>query len=272
MKTIITKSNEINTYNGDIGFYLNQDNKNLSYLDNVVQENILNIENEIKKKIRTQFILGSKYEPYPALEASIRNTRKVLELIDKYKCGVTIYTKNIAIIEDISILESIAKHSHVNIILKISSTVNSDLENIEGNKVEQKVEILEKLSKIDANLGIFVTPILPFINDDINNMKEIIELALKYNVSYFMCNFFEIIINNKSKDLIYSILDKKYYGLKRKYDAIREENYKIESPKALMLKSFIEKSLDGQKIIFDYETIIKEIGSYKRKHKQLSMF
>ncbi len=271
MEKIIT-NNEINIYNGDIGFYLNQDNKNLSFLDRVESANTTNIENEIKKMPKTQFVLGLKYDPYPALEIFNGSTKKVLELIDKYKCGVTIFTKNNTILKDIPILESISKHSIVNVILKISSTSNKDLENIEGNKIEPKIEVLEKLSKLDINLGIFATPILPFINDDINNMKSIIELALKYNVSYFMYNFSEVIINNKSKDLIYKILDEKYYGLKRKYDAIREEKYKIESPKSGMLKSFIEGTLQAQDIIYDYDLIMKELRTYKRKHKQLSMF
>lgn len=271
MKSVII-NNQINTYIGDFGFYLNQDNKNLSYLNKVSIIYISGIEKELKKKGRTQYILGTTSDPYPNIECEYRNTRKVLELIDKYKCGVTIYTKSKNILNDLDILESIALHSRVNVILKISSLSNSDLENIELTKFQDKIDVLEALKDKDINVGLFAFPILPFINDDINTMKDLMDLGLRYNVSYFMYNFSDIIISNKAKDDIYKILDEKYFGLKRKYDAIREEKYKIESPKSKMLKSFMEGTLSKENIIYDYDQVIKEISCYKRKHKQLSMF
>lgn len=267
---IITEQNEINTYVGDNGLYFNPTNKNLSYLTSISPIDIKGLEAELKKKERTQIILGSLYDPYPLIESDLGITRATLELIDRYKCGVTIFTKSKLILNDLDILESISKHSKVVVMLKICTTNNNDMKNIDGTQLQDKLQILAGLSKLDISLGFDVSPILPFLNDDINTMEGLISLAIHYGCDYFMFRGASIIISNKHKEAVYHALDDNYFGLRSKYDSIRGESYVIDSPKAKMLQSYIDGAFTEESIVHDMETIIKNISSYQRKHKQLS--
>ncbi len=267
---IITDQNEINTYIGDNGLYYNPTNKNLSYLTSISPIDIGGLEAEIKKKERTQIIIGSLYDPYPLIESDLKITRKTLELCDKYKCGVTIFTKSKLILNDIDLLESISSHSKVCVMIKICTTNNNDMKNIDSTQLQDKLQILARLSKLDISLGFDVSPILPFLNDDINTMDGLISLAIHYGCDYFMFRGASIIISNKHKEAVYHALDDNYFGLRSKYDSIRGESYVIDSPKSKMLQSYIEGALTNEAIIFDNETIMKNIYSYQRKHKQLS--
>lgn len=270
MKGLINENFELNTYIGENGLYFNPTNKNLSYLTSIVPQDISEIENEFKRKERNQIILGALYDPYPLIESDLNITRKVLELIDKYKCGVTIFTKSKIILKDLDLLEQISKHSKVVVMIKMCTTNNNDMKNIEQTQIQDKLQILAGLSKYDISIGFDASPILPYLNDDINTMDGLINLAIHYNADYFMYRGSSIIINNKYKEAVYHALDDNYFGLRSKYDAIRGESYVIESPKTKMLQSYIEGAFIETSIIHDNEAIMKSITSYQRKHKQLS--
>ena len=270
MKGLINEEFELNTYIGDNGLYYNPNNKNLSYLTSIEPVDISMLETELMKKERNQIILGASYDPYPLIESDLGITRKALELLDKYKCGVTIFTKSKLILNDLDILDSIAKHSKVVVMVKMCTTNNNDMKNIDGTQLQDKLQILAGLSKHDISIGFDVSPILPFLNDDINTVDGLVSLAIHYNADYFMFRGASIIISNKHKEAVYHALDDNYFGLRRKYDAIRGEQYVIDSPKAKMLQSYIEGAFVDSNIVHDSETIMKNIRGYQRKHKQLS--
>ena len=50
---------------------------------------------------------GAMTDPYLPLEMEIGNTRKALELIDRYGFGVTVHTKSCRVLRDIDLLQKI---------------------------------------------------------------------------------------------------------------------------------------------------------------------
>ncbi len=270
MPKLLNEKNELNTYIGDNGLYFNPNNKSLNYLSSISPINLSGLDGELKKHERSQIVLGAQYDPYPLIESDLKITRQALTLCDMHKCGVTIFTKSKLILNDIDLLASISKHSKVCVMIKMYTTNDKDMKNIDNTTFEEKLEILASLSKLEIRVGFAVEPILPYLNDDINTMDGIINLATNYKLDYFLFRGASIIINNKNKEAVYHALDDNYFGLRRKYDSIRGESYVIESPKTKMLLSYIDGSLTGSKILYDSETILKNIYSYERKHKQLS--
>lgn len=272
MKKIINDSNEIDIYVGSNGLYFDPENKNLSYLSSITSQDLDGLEDELSKKKATQIILGKNYDCYPAIEADNNYVRDVLVLIDKYKHGVTIYTKSKLILRDLDLLKSIATHSKVVLMLQMNTTNEVDSQNINGVSFVDKLRILEEIKSYDIEIGFNVCPILPYISDDINNMDELISLAIKYNASYFLYRGASVIINNKYKEAVYHVLDDHYFGLRSKYDSIRQESYVIESPKINMLENYIKDLVSGTNMIYVTHEIIKKAHSYQRKHKQMSIF
>lgn len=268
----ITDDGEILVYSGANGLYFDASNKSLSYLSSITPNDLSELEMEISKLKKTQIILGKTYDCYPAIEADLDNTREVLRLVDKYKLGVTIYTKSKLILKDLDLLKSIATHSKVVVFLEMFSTNEADNLNISGISFLDKLKVLEEMKVQEIEIGFNVSPVLPYVSDDINNFESLINLALKYNVLYFLYRGASIIINNKNKEAVYHVLDDHYFGLRSKYDAIRAESYVISSPKENMLNNYIKDIISGTNMIYDSDEIIKKAHSYTKKHKQLSMF
>ncbi len=272
MKKVINEFNEIDVYIGENGLYYDSENKNLSYLSKIEINDIDSLEEEMSKKRSTQFILGKTYDCYPRIETDENRTRHVLELIDKYKHGVTIYTKSNIILKDIDLLKSIASHSKVVIMIQMNTTNEADSQKVNGVSFIDKLKLLEEIKGYDFEIGFNVSPVLPYISDDINNFEELIDLAVKYNISYFLYRSSSVIINNKNKEAVYSILDSHYFGLRSKYDAIRQESYVISSPKQAMLDNYVRDIIAGTNILYDPNEILSKINSYSKKHKQMSIF
>lgn len=272
MKKLISETNEIIIYEGANGLYFDPNNKSLSYLSNITPCSLEGLEAELEKRKSQQLILGASSDCYPLMEADLNATREVLRLIDKYKHGVTIYTRSKLVLKDLDILKSIRSHSRVVIMLEMFSANEADSMNISGVSVLDKIKVLDELKNYDIEVGLDVKPVLPFISDDINNFESLINIAQKYNCSYFLYRGSAIIINNKNKEAVYHLLDDYYFGLRAKYDAIRNESYVITSPKSAMLDNYLNDMLSGTNIMFDTDQIIKKVHSYARKHKQLSLF
>ena len=70
------------------------------------------LEESLKRK-RNKCIIGTgaMTDPYIHLEEKIKNTRKCLEVIEKYGFGVAIHTKSNRILRDLDLLKKINKKS-----------------------------------------------------------------------------------------------------------------------------------------------------------------
>jgi len=91
-----------------------------------IKENALAIiERELKSKRKTGVIgTGAMSDPYNTLEKEYRLTRGALALINTYRFGVSIATKNNLITRDLDVLKEIQIHSPV--LIKITITTCDD--------------------------------------------------------------------------------------------------------------------------------------------------
>lgn len=231
------------------------------------------INRELKAKIKKGVVgTGAMSDPYNPYEKKYELTREALKLIDKYGYGIAIDTKSNLITRDIDILKSIKVHSPI--ITKITITTCDDkLSKIVEPNVSsssERFDSIRKLSESGIYAGILMGPILPFIEDNEENIRGIIDLAHDSGAKFI--NFHPgVTLRDNQREWYYDKLDESFPNLKYKYMQTYGYKYNCLSPKYKNLLHIFKEECDKKNIIYNMEDIIED---YKNKYKttQISLF
>lgn len=132
------------------------------------------------KKWKPQpIMLSGNTDCYQPLEKQLGITRKILQTCLKFKHPVGIITKNSLILRDADILEELAKHNLVNVMVSITGTDENMRLKLEPRTATYKnrFKVLETLSGLGIPCGVMVAPIIPGINN--HEIPNVIEAAAK---------------------------------------------------------------------------------------------
>jgi len=231
------------------------------------------IERELKSKRRTGVIgTGAMSDPYNPFEKEYLFIRGALSLINIYGFGASIATKSTLITRDIDILKEIQNHSPVLIKLTITTCDDELCKKIEPNVAisSKRFAALKELSHHGIFAGILLMPVLPFLEDNENNIKGIINLAYESGAK-FIYPAFGVTLRQNQREWYYRKLDEKFPVLKQKYMHQFGNAYECRSPKAKELWRLFKKECDSYGILYRMEDIIK---CYKQGYEiiQLSLF
>lgn len=234
------------------------------------------LEKELISKRKKGVIgTGSMSDPYNPFEKEFELTKTSLELINKYKFGLSLVTKSNLITRDIDILKKIQSHSPVLIKLTITTADDELCKKIETNVCpsSQRFEALKKLTDNGIFAGILLMPILPFINDTEDNIKEIVRLSY-ISGAKFIYGAFGVTLRANQRLWFYKKLDQDFPSIKDKYIKFFGQNYECLSPNSKFLWNTFVNECNKYNILYQMEDIIK---AYKLNYKnesplQLSLF
>jgi DNA repair photolyase len=211
-------------------------------------------------------------DPYNPFEREYKLTRGALELINTHGFGVSLITKSDLVIRDIDILKKIKNHSPV--LVKITITTCSDelCKKIEPNVAvsSKRFSAIKELSENGIFAGILLMPILPFLEDNEENIRSIVKQAYE-NGAKFIFPAFGVTLRQNQRDWYYKKLDEKFPGIKQKYIKQFGNNYECYSPKAKQLWNLFKEDCERYGIVYKMSDIIK---AYKKGYEkdQLSLF
>lgn len=231
------------------------------------------IERELKSKRRTGVVgTGAMSDPYNPFEKQYMLTRGALELINKYKFGSAIATKSNLVTRDIDILKSIQIHSPVIVKITITSFDDELCKKIEPNVAvsSKRFSAIKELSENELFAGILMMPILPFLEDNEENIKNIITSAHESGAK-FIYPAFGVTLRQNQRDWYYNKLDENFPGIKQKYINQFGNSYGCSSPNGNKLKQIFKALCKKYNMLYKMNDIIKE---YKKGYddKQLSIF
>ena len=216
---------------------------------------------------------GTLSDPYNEQEKKYEITRGALELIKKYGFGVSIDTKSDLILRDIELLQEIQKNNSV--IIKISITTADDklAKFLEPNVISssKRFDILKTLRENDIYAGVLMTPVLPFVTDNEDNIRKIVKKDSESNAK-FINNKMGMTLRSNVHDYYYKNIDKLYVGLSNDYKTVYGNNVVCNPLKYPDLLEFFVKECNKYHLLCDMGEIIKD---YKRKVKlneQISLF
>ncbi len=224
------------------------------------KENALEMINKELKGKRVKGIIstGSMSDPYNPYEKKLNLTGEALKIIDYYKFGIAIYTKSDLITRDINILKNINKHSSVFCGITIT-TFSDELSKILepfAPSTSRRFEALKKLSKEGFYCGILLQPILPFINDDIENIKSIVEKAYECGVDFIYPSF-GVTLRDSQREFFYDKIDKYFPHTKLKYINSFKNNYYCKSKNSKELFIYFKELCNKYNISYNLKDIEK---------------
>ena len=198
------------------------------------KENALEIlEQElIKKRNKGVIGIGSMSDTYNPLEKEYEQTRGALKLISKYGFGVSIDTKSDLILRDIDLLKEIN-------------------------------------SKIFA--GIMMNPVLPFITDKEEDIKELVRLANKYGAK-FIQTYMGMTLRENQREYYFDRLEEHFKGLKDRYIKTYGERYNCVVPNYKYLFRVFAEECNKYGILYKMEDIIKAYKKDNSNNEQISFF
>ena len=180
--------------------------------------------------------LSASTEPYQKVEEDLMLTRKLLQIILKYRFPVEILTKSKLILRDLDILRDIDKsailppdlRSHLNhgVIINFSiSTLDRELSKIiepGAPSPEERLDTLKKCAEEDFLTGVSYIPVLPYISDSEAQLDEMIGAAKTYGASFVFVGALTLFGSGPtdSKTLCYKFIKKHYPDLLPKYKSL----------------------------------------------------
>lgn len=267
-KSILSPQNGMNVYRGCTHGCIYCDSRSECYGMTYVFEDIAVKANapELleralrKKRERCMIGTGAMCDPYLPLEQTEQVTRRCLELIDRYEFGAAVLTKSDLVLRDIELLQRI-HHKTKCVVQMTLTTYDEDLCRILEPNVattRRRFEVLKELQKAGIPTVVWMTPILPFLNDTQENIEGLLEYCGDAGVHGILTFGIGMTLRSGNREYFYQKLDEHFPGLKRQYMRSFGSSYGIQSPnsKALskLVKEFCKKNemLCGVKKVFEY--------------------
>ena len=242
-----------------------------------VKENALELlEAALRRKRRRCMIgTGSMSDPYMPLERELLYTRRSLELIRRYGFGATVLTKSELVLRDIELLSAINESAKAVVQMTVTTCDEALCRIVEPGvcSTEERFRTLMKLREAKIPTVVWLCPILPHINDSVENIRGIVELCAKAGV-YGLVNFgMGLTLRQGNREYYYRMLDRHFPGLKERY--IREYGtaYELPSPNAARLEAVFHEDCEKAGIIHDNDRIFRFLNEFESGDAaQLSLF
>ncbi len=140
------------------------------------------LEKALRGKRKTSMIgTGAMSDPYMHCEEQLCLTRKCLEIILKYGFGAAVQTKSDRILRDIDLLDQINRS--VKCVVQITLTTYDDnlCRLVEPNvcNTKRRIEVLKQMKERNIPTVVWLTPVLPFINDTEENIVAILNECIR---------------------------------------------------------------------------------------------
>jgi len=231
------------------------------------------MDKELSKK-REKVILttGAMNDPYISMPESLELTRNALKTIYKHGFGVSLLTKSTNVLRDIELIKDI-NHRYKAIVQMTVTTFDDEI----AKKIEPNVSLpserfacLKQFSKAGINTGLWMTPILPFITDTEENIKEIVKSAHQAGVKFIVMYGIGTTMRDGSREYFYNRLEKLFPGLKTKYMFTYKDEYICDSPNAPALLDLFEAECEKYGILYDSIEIAQKM--LNRPYEQIALF
>lgn len=283
-KGILSSKNGMNLYRGCSHGCIYCDSRSKCYHMGHAFEDIEVKENAIDlleyalahKRKKCMIGTGAMTDPYIPLEMEIGNVRKALHLIYEHGFGFTVITKSNRILRDLDLLRKINEKTKCIVQMTLTTYDENLCRKIEPNvsTTEERFEVLKQLRDAGIPTVVWLTPILPFINDTEDNISGILDMCVEANVYGVICFGMGLTLREGNREYFYKQLDQLFPPLKEKYIRIYGNQYMIESPNNKHLMQLFHQKCKENRILHNNEQIFNYLYDFEEKtdSKQLSLW
>lgn len=138
----------------------------------------------------------------------------------------------------------------------------------------ERVTALKKLHDAGIPTVVWLCPILPFINDTQENIREILQYCIEAKVYGIICFGMGLTLRDGNREYFYSQLDRIFPHMKEKYIRTFGMKTQLNSPNNNELMNLFHQICEENKIVHNNEQIFKYLNTFEEKqsYTQLSLF
>lgn len=180
------------------------------------------------KRNKATIGFGSMHDPYMPIEKQLELTREGIKAVADFRFPMHLITRGDLITRDIEVLKKAAS-----VYCAVSFTIttcNTEL----AKKIEpgapipiRRLEAMKKLSEEGIYTGVTFMPLLPFIEDSIENVHEVVTMSAKYGAKYIIPAF-GMTLRDGNREYFYDKLDDLFPDLREKYEERFGNKYSCE--------------------------------------------
>lgn len=283
-KGILSAQNGMNLYRGCTHGCIYCDSRSACYQfthafeDIEVKQNAPELlEKALRSKRRKCMIgTGAMCDPYMHCEEQLGLTGKCLEIIDRYEFGVAIQTKSDLILRDLELLKSINRKAKC-VVQMTLTTFDEDLCRIVEPNVcttKRRFEVLQIMRDNDIPTVVWMTPILPLINDTRENIKGILDYCIQAKTYGILTFGMGLTLRQGNREYYYKALDKHFPGLHEKYQKKYGYAYELPSEDSQELMQLFYQTCRDNDIVCKPQEIFEYLHAFpeKKGYEQLCLF
>lgn len=217
---------------------------------------------------------GAMSDPYMHCEEKIELTRRCLEIINRYEFGLAIQTKSDRILRDIDLLDEINQKAKCVVEMTLTTYDDKLCSILEPNvcNTKRRIEVLKMMKDRGIPTVVWLSPILPFINDTEENITAILQECVRISVKGIICFGMGLTLREGDREYYYAALDKHFPGLKDRYIKVYGNQYELPSPNTKSLMKIFTDTCKEHGIMYQPDECFRYMNELPERYEQMSLF
>ena len=233
------------------------------------------LEKALRSKRRPCMIgTGSMSDPYMHCEEKLRLTRRCLQIILENGFGASIQTKSDRILQDLDLLDEINRSAKCVVQMTLTTYDDALCRILEPNvcSTKRRIEVLKELQKRQIPTLVWLTPILPFLNDTEENITAILNGCAEAGVKGVIDFGMGLTLRDGDREYYYAALDRHFPGMKERYISRYGNAYELPSPHAKELTEVFQRLCKKYGMLSRPEDCFRFARELPEREAQLSMW
>ncbi len=177
-----------------------------------VKQNAPELLEEALRKKRKQCMIGTgaMCDPYIPAEKELCLMRRCLEIIEKYSFGATLLTKSDLVLRDLDILERINRKTKAVVQMTLTTADDALCRLVEPGvcPTSRRFEVLCECRARGIPTVVWFSPLLPYINDTVENVDGIVDYCVRAGVKAIICFGMGLTLREGNREYFYAALDR----------------------------------------------------------------
>jgi DNA repair photolyase len=211
-----------------------------NFADTLVKINALDLLSKelAGKRVKGTIGTGSMNDPYAPVERKYQLTRGALEIIAQQGFPVHVLTKSNLVTRDADLLLAIQKRT-----FSLVSFTITTFDDVLGKKVEPGASLVSErfaamkfLADQGVRVGVSLMPVLPFIEDNWENIRQIVLLSKENGAGHILAAF-GMTQRKGQQEYYYQKLDELFPGVREKHQHKFGNQYECSANQVEFLES-----------------------------------
>ncbi len=229
-----------------------------------------------KKRQRCMIATGSMCDPYQPIEENEQLTRRCLEIADREAFGFTLITKSARVLRDLKLLKSINNKTKCVVQMTLTTYDEALCRILEPcvSTTRERFEALMVLRDAGIPTVVWLSPILPFINDTEENLYRLLDYCFQAQVRGIICFGMGVTLREGDREYYYEKLDAHFPGMKERYIRTFGNSYSCISPNNERLMEIFQNECRKRDVLYNTDMVFKYLGEFedKQRGEQLCLF